>query len=41
MTAQIKHLPGNAGQEDILHCLAEDGAVILDDVLKTGATGCH
>jgi ectoine hydroxylase-related dioxygenase (phytanoyl-CoA dioxygenase family) len=35
MTAQIKHLPGNTGLEDILHCMAEDGAVILDDVLQS------
>lgn len=35
MTSQIRHLPGNAGLEDILHCVAEDGAVILDDVLQS------
>ena len=33
MSAQITHLPANASQEALLHCMAEDGAVIIDDVL--------
>ena len=33
MTAQITHLPADAPQEELLHCMAEDGAVIIDDVL--------
>ena len=33
MSAQITHLPANASQEELLHCMAEDGAVIIDDVL--------
>ena len=33
MTAQITHLPADAPQEALLHCMAEDGAVIIDDVL--------
>ena len=33
MTAQISHLPADASQEELLHCMAEDGAVIIDDLL--------
>ena len=33
MSAQITHLPANASQEALLHCMAEHGAVIIDDVL--------
>ena len=33
MSAQITHLPANASREHLLHCMAEDGAVIIDDVL--------
>ncbi|MEK9586671.1 MAG: mitomycin antibiotic biosynthesis protein, partial [Halieaceae bacterium] len=33
MSAQITHLPANTTQEALLHCMAEDGAVIIDDVL--------
>jgi len=33
MTAQITHLPANTTQEELLRCMAEDGAVIIDDVL--------
>ena len=33
MTAQITHLPADAPQEELLRCMAEDGAVIIDDVL--------
>ena len=33
MTAQITHLPADAPQEELLHCMAEYGAVIIDDVL--------
>ena len=33
MTAQITHLPANTTQEELLQCMAEDGAVIIDDVL--------
>ena len=33
MTAAITHLPADASQDQILHHMEEDGAVILDDVL--------
>ena len=33
MTAQISHLPADASQEELLRCMAEDGAVIIDDLL--------
>jgi hypothetical protein len=33
MSAQITHLPANTTQEALLQCMAEDGAVIIDDVL--------
>ena len=33
MTAQITHLPANTPQEELLRCMAEDGAVIIEDVL--------
>ena len=33
MTAQITHLPANTTQEELLRCMADDGAVIIDDVL--------
>ena len=33
MTTAIKHLPADASQEQILHRMEEDGAVILNDVL--------
>ena len=33
MAAEIKHLPADASQDQILHHMEEDGAVILDDVL--------
>ena len=33
MTAQITHLPANTTQEELLHCMAEDGAIIIDDAL--------
>ena len=33
MSAQITHLPADATREDLLHCMAEDGAVIIDDCL--------
>ena len=34
MTAQITHLPANSTLEELLQCMAEDGAVIIDDVLS-------
>ena len=33
MSVQITHLPANAPQEALLRCMAEDGAVIIDEVL--------
>ena len=33
MSAQITHLPANTTQEELLHSMAVDGAVIIDDVL--------
>ena len=33
MSAQITHLSADATREDLLHCMAEDGAVIIDDCL--------
>ena len=33
MTAAITHLPADASQDQLLHHMEEDGAVILDDVL--------
>ena len=33
MSAQITHLSADATQESLLHCMAEEGAVIIDDVL--------
>ena len=33
MTAQITHLPTDTKQEELLRCMAEDGAVIIDGVL--------
>ena len=35
MSARITHLSANTTQEELLHCMAEDGAVIIDDVLGT------
>jgi len=35
MSAQIAHLPAEAPQEALLRCMAEDGAVIVDDVLNS------
>ena len=34
MTAQITHLPADTSQEALLRCMAEDGAVIIDDALS-------
>ena len=34
MTAQISHLPADTSQEALLRCMAEDGAVIIDDALS-------
>ena len=34
MTAAITHLPADASQDQLLHHMEEDGAVILDDVLS-------
>ena len=34
MTAAITHLPADASQDQLLHHVEEDGAVILDDVLS-------
>ena len=36
MSAQITHLPTSTTQEELLHYMAEDGAVIIDDVLRSG-----
>ncbi|MED5314755.1 MAG: phytanoyl-CoA dioxygenase family protein [Pseudomonadota bacterium] len=36
MSAQITHLPASTTQEELLHYMAEDGAVIIDDVLRSG-----
>ncbi len=33
MSAQITHLPADATQEELLKCLAEEGAVIIDHLL--------
>ena len=33
MSAQITHLPANTTQEELIHSMAVDGAVIIDDVL--------
>ena len=33
MTAEITHLPADASQDQILHHMEEDGAVILDDLM--------
>ena len=33
MSAQITHLSADATRENLLHCMAEDGAVIIDDCL--------
>ena len=33
MSAQITHLSADATREDLLHCMAKDGAVIIDDCL--------
>ena len=33
MSVQITHLPADASQGELLHCMAEEGAVIIDDVL--------
>lgn len=33
MSAQITHLSADASQEELLHCMAEEGAAIIDDVL--------
>ena len=33
MSAQIAHLPADAPREALLRCMAEDGAVIIDDFL--------
>ena len=33
MSAQIAHLPADASREALLRCMAEDGAVIIDDCL--------
>ena len=35
MSAQITHLPASTTQEELLHYMAEDGAVIIDDVLRS------
>ena len=35
MSAQITHLPTDTTQEEVLRCMAEDGAVIIDDVLRS------
>ena len=35
MSAQITHLPTSTTQEELLHYMAEDGAVIIDDVLRS------
>ena len=34
MAAEIKHLRADASQDQILHHMAEDGAVIIDDALS-------
>jgi len=39
MSAQITHLPANTPQEELLRCMAEDGAVIIDDVLGSEQLG--
>ena len=36
MSAQITHLPTSTTQGELLHYMAEDGAVIIDDVLRSG-----
>ena len=38
MSAQITHLPASTTQEELLHYMAEDGAVIIDDVLPVSYT---
>jgi len=35
MTAQITHLAADASRDQILNCMTEDGAVILDNVLES------